>query len=77
MSVINTYLNTIAPNLQQLVTNNDARMEVLKAESTKMQLEYNELYNSNQFLQKLIVEVEQLPKGEENNGTTEENIHAT
>lgn len=71
MKTITSYLKSSAPHYKATMEKNVERMKQLEEESKKMQKEYNALAASNNLINNLLVEIEQLPNEEVKENATE------
>lgn len=77
MDTIKKYLTTNKINFNAMKEKNEARMQELMKLSQEMQTEYNNLDNSNKFLQDLITDINNEFEQEGENNGTEKNIQST
>jgi len=76
LPAIKDYLLQNIINFSDMKVKNTKKMEELVEQSKALQSQHTELQNSNQFIDRLINEIQQLKEGE-TIGTTEENIQST
>jgi predicted nuclease with TOPRIM domain len=79
METIKQYLTSSLPQYSAMKEKNTARMKELEEQSQAMQKEYNQLAESNKFIDSLITEINDQFKqteGESNVGS-EENVQST
>ena len=79
METIKAYLTSSLPQYNSMKEKNAARMKELEQQSQDMQKEYNQLAESNKFIDSLITEINaQFNKEEgETNVGSEENVQST
>jgi hypothetical protein len=71
MSVITDYMKKNLDNLKNMQDNNLKKMQELEEQSKVMQTEFNNLNATNAYLSALIAEIENLPKGGNENANSE------
>lgn len=79
METIKAYLTSSLPQYSSMKEKNAARMKELEEQSQAMQKEYNQLAESNKFIDSLITEINaqfKQTEGETNVGS-EENVQST
>ena len=77
MQVIKKYLTTNTASFKLMKEKNETRMQELVKLSQEMQAEYNNLENSNKFLEELLTDINNEFEQEGENNGTKENISST